>query len=96
MFGGIVSFFIHGALLILLLSVADNPLVGLDKTLNDSYVSQYVVRVDDIIIDACGGKSENVKANITLLALKGQSPISITKFQKNYEKVIKKYYPMHE
>lgn len=70
-FGGIASFFIHGALLILLLSVADNPLVGLDKTLNDSYVSQYVVRVDDIIIDACGGKSENVKANITLLALKG-------------------------
>lgn len=70
-FGGVASFFIHGFLVILLLSVADNPLVGMDKTLDNSFVTKYVTRVDDIIIDACGGNSQNVEANITILALKG-------------------------
>lgn len=70
-FGGVASFFIHGFLVILLLSVADNPLVGMDKTLDNSFVSKYVTRVDDIIIDACGGNSQNVEANITILAMKG-------------------------
>ena len=70
-FGGIFGFLIHGVMLIFLLSLADNPLVGVDKTYDNSYVSQYIVRADNMLIDAFGGDSEKIEANITILALKG-------------------------
>ena len=33
-FGGFVSLLVHGVLVVLLLTIVDNPLVGVDKTIN--------------------------------------------------------------
>ena len=48
-FGGVVNFIISGSFAIILLSVVNTPLFGLNKTTNESLITKYVIQFDDII-----------------------------------------------
>lgn len=48
--GGVFSLIFNGALFIVLLSGFANPFVGGDKTVNSSFVTKYVIQVEDVVI----------------------------------------------
>ena len=48
-FGGIVNFLFCGVFAVILLSVANTPIFGLNKTINESVITKYVVQLDDLI-----------------------------------------------
>lgn len=48
--GGVFGLIFNGALVVIFLSIFATPLVGGDKTLENSYVSKYVEDLDDMIV----------------------------------------------
>ena len=50
-FGALFSLVFNGALVVILLSILNTPLVGLDKTMETSKVATHVASLDDLVIE---------------------------------------------
>lgn len=67
-FGALFSLVFNGALVVVLLSILNTPLVGLDKTMESSKVATHVANLDDMIIEAvCDEELLDEKVLIKLL-----------------------------
>ena len=70
-FGGLLNLIVYGVLLIVTLSMADNSLVGLDRTIENSYVTKYVSRADNMLFKALKKDGKEIENIITIIAIKG-------------------------
>jgi len=70
-FGGLINLVVHGVLVIIALSMLDNPLVGLNKTIDDSYVTKYVARADNMLFDALEKDGKEIENTVIIIAIKG-------------------------
>jgi len=50
-FGGVFSLILYGAIVIVSLSAIDNPLVGGNKTISNGYVTKYIEKTDELLIN---------------------------------------------
>ena len=68
-FGGIFSCILYGIVIVVSLTIFNNPLVGGNKTMENSYVARYIDMGDEVVVDLINKEFANKYENILIIGM---------------------------